>query len=294
MEHGKENENIFLASKSIASALRLLTIPNSYLADYRKSMQQIGASFASITQSFNSALTLSMPKFDSIFKSLQPLFASMQALREIHQCDEFLQTHGWYLTSALTAEIKDEIYQRREELTTDEIDKIITDFFRSNNCEELREMILSWNEIPLFESRKEKFRQAVGSHWMTWYDASTALLIPQFDGIALDFMGGKKTGVSLLEKMEQEVIDELSLSELPYRYFIPVQYAHTALIKMNRKDTGFNRHGVLHGTDTVSKTEKESLLLFFFMNDWYNLFRAIQIATDDRSLICSSELCHQS
>ena len=90
-------------------------------------------------------------------------------------------------------------------MTKEEVDAIIVQHFRNDQCEELKHIVSSWQGLTCFECRKDIFREALDAHVSQHFFASTHTIVPHFEGIAADFIW-EKTGKDKKNKKTIETV----------------------------------------------------------------------------------------
>ena len=142
---------------------------------------------------FTDAFTRGISSVSEAFSKidLSPFFDISDRLSytaDFEEKNEMLNGFGWYLISELPEGIVDEIYERRNEITQEEVDSLIVQHFRDNRCQELKKIVKRWKQLPYFEARKIVFHDAQVCHSRRYFNASTTLISLHFEGVVTDFV----------------------------------------------------------------------------------------------------------
>ena len=74
-------------------------------------------------------------------------FSMLTYHRDWSDKHDFLVGCGWFYLNELPEEVIDSIYERRDNITPDEVDEIVSRHFRQNRCYELKRIINKWGFI---------------------------------------------------------------------------------------------------------------------------------------------------
>lgn len=237
----------------------------------------------------DSLKNIRIPNFDHLANSLNYISG-------FEEKNELLKKFGWYLISELPEDIVETIYERRYEITQDEVDALIVQYFRKDRCSALKGIVNGWVDISCFESRKDVFHQAQVCHSRRTFIASTTLMAVHFEGVITDFVRERLPYPT--NPAEERALDKQlrcknalnSISELAND--LPMSTMHftdwiVCSFVLECVDAAFNanfspinpdncpnssRHKIAHGHATEKETEANSLRRFLFMNELYKLF----------------------
>jgi len=219
-----------------------------------------------------------------------PLFIfydNLSAIDDFEEKNEVLKNFKWFYSSEIPNEIIDEIYIRRSEITQDEVDSMITEYFNKNK--QIKRIVKNWVDLPYFENRRHVFKDARIAHSRQLYNASTTLMAIHFEGIVIGFtcekMKKPEFQVKNALKCINDLTDELPAFVIPFTDFIVFSYVLNAISKTyseyfspvnpdNCSNT--SRHKIAHGQATEKETEANSLRLFLFMNELYKLLYCLE------------------
>lgn len=295
-------------TKSLMESIRPLQI-NFPKVDYlsesvrtmTSSLQNLSDAFipmaeqmSKITQGFADAfrfqipeLVKTIPPFD--FSAFSHLSETFSHIRDFEEKNDLLKSFGWFLISELPDEIVDTIYERKNEITQEEVDALIVQYFRNNRCAALKQMVNSWRDLPYFESRKDVFHQALVCHSRRIYNASTTMLSLHFEGVVTDFVRENMPNPMYHgEKALQSVTNlalEMPMNVMPFTDWIIcrcvlacVDQTFTEKFSVADPDSCPNssRHKIAHGHATEKETEANSLRRFLYMNEMYKLFSCLE------------------
>ncbi len=304
----KCNEMAANLTQALERSLPQFTVIGEIAYKLGDSIPQIGyavTSFARQTANSIGAISLSMQSsLSSLFDALERIripnydhfVNSFNYISDFKERNELLKSFGWYLISELPEDIVDAIYERRDEITQEEVDSLIVRYFREKQCSALKQIVNNWVDIPCFESRKEVFHQAQVCHSRRTFNASTTLVSIHFEGVITDFVRArlprptnpneeKEIDKQLRCKNALSSISELA-NDLPMEVMKFTDWMICSFI-LECIDAAFNanfsptnpdncpnssRHKIAHGHATAKETEANSLRRFLFMNELYKLF----------------------
>lgn len=276
----------------LADAMR--SIANSSLQGMTDAIIPMAEQMSKITQGFADAfrfqiseLVRTIPPFDvSAFSHLSETFSH---IRDVEEKNDLFKSFGWFLISELPDEIVDTIYERQNEITQEEVDALIVQYFRNNRCAALKQIVNDWRGLPYFESRKDVFHQALVCHSRRIYNASTTMLSLHFEGVVTDFVRENMPNPMYRgEKALQSVTNlalEMPMNVMPFTDWIIcrcvlacVDQAFTTNFSPADPDSCPNssRHKIAHGHATEKETEANSLRRFLYMNEMYKLFSCLE------------------
>ena len=304
--------------RSMVQSMELPAVENmnSFAKNYFKGMDF--SSFESITK-FNSQALQSIvdgakrinfnldeiikpliPPLEHINASLAPFLSALSDLsssldfsllkyhHEWSEKHDLLVEFGWFYLNALSTEVIDEIFDRKETITKAEVDELISQEFRENRCEKLKMIVSSWNDRPYFQSRRHIFHEALINHSRHYYNTSTTLLSLHTEGIITDFMRislqTPKFYAMNAVKDITDYLDELPMSSIHISdYYIysevleRISFAFVEQFDCANPDVTSNnsRHKIAHGHALEVETEVNSLKHFLYLNELYRLLSFI-------------------
>jgi len=258
------------------------------------SVSQIKFSIAEIIKPFE----LQMAQFQTdLISRMQPTFSAItdfmssidfSMLTYHHQWSEkhdLLVKFGWFYLNELSTEVIDEIYEKKDMITQDEVDRLVVQDFRKNKCEKLKIVVNKWNDSPYFKPRKLVLHQALVNHSRRCYNASTTLLSIHTEGVITDFM---RMGLQAPKFRAQEAINDITeylniqpMSSLAFSdwqiYSAVLERILSAFVEhfdCANPDVTSNdsRHKIAHGHVTEAVTEVNSLKRFLYLNEVFRLF----------------------
>ncbi len=265
------------------------SIPQIDSAILSIAQQALGA-MDNLTESLQSSMSallgsltdIRLPNFDHLANSLN-------FITDFEEKNELLKSFGWYLISELPEEIVNTIYERRDEITQEEVDILIIQHFRNNKYQALKSIVNSWVSLPYFHSRQIVFHEAQVCHSRRSYNASTTLISLHYEGVVTDFVRERiNTPTYRVEKALKcinDLANDLTMDAMPFRDWIVCSYvlecidkAFTTNFSPADPDSCPNssRHKIAHGHAVAKETEANSLRRFLFMNELYKLFCCLE------------------
>ncbi len=126
-----------------------------------------------------------------------------------------------------------------------------------------------WEETNFFPERLLYIKKAVDAHFSKDYIASIYVLVPQFEGIIVDYLSecNQRTGGTFKDKIEtfKELIFSRKILMFPKQVFdTAFEYLNTGSFwensyKIKNPSTTINRHGIAHGNFKGFECEEISL-----------------------------------
>lgn len=196
---------------------------------------------------------------------------------------ETLLKYGWFYSTALPDELADYIHENQEELSVDDVDKVIVNYFRQNKCKALKNMVRNWRELPYFLCREQIFHEALVNHSRKYFNTSVTLLTIHTEGIITDFVRTTLNNPRFhvekaIDDIKQELAKNTDASIFEYEVFSDVierlEDAFNENFKLSDPDATSNksRHKIAHGHAYEKENEVNSLKRFLYLNEIYSLF----------------------
>jgi len=225
------------------------------------------------------------------FKKLRPVLEQMW---ETYKCNPFLiDKYGWHFAFQASKELREKpVFRSSTNLEQAEVDKVVLDFFSSNNYDNLIQMVDKWAGSTHFSCRKHIFEEALANHVDSRYLSSVTLLSVHTEGVIADYLMKEKslgkitTAISKLVeitsiKIKQEKLSGIDIIAL--NYFVAEIY-NSGFDGKNpsyqparngevapQPSHSLSRHKIAHG-QVKCATEKDSLKCFLHLNALYDLF----------------------
>ena len=196
---------------------------------------------------------------------------------------ETLLGYGWFCSSELPEEVVNHVYKNRESLSKDDVDKIVVEYFRKNQCEALKNMVYCWNNLPYFTCRKGVFHEALVNHSRKHFNSSITLLAVHTEGVITDFVrtvlqSPRYRVTQAIEDVKEKLENTEAMSIYEYEVFNDVieriEQAFNESFDYTNPDKASNgsRNKIAHGHVYEKETEVNSLKHFLYMNELYHLF----------------------
>lgn len=212
-------------------------------------------------------------------------FSMLTYHREWSEKHDFLVSCGWFYLNELPKEVIDSIYERRDNITPDEVDEIVSNHFRQNRCYELKRIIRKWGSSTYFKPRERIFHEALVNHLRRYYNSSTTLLVLHTEGVITDFVRLKlqmprfkahKAITDITDCLGDIPMKMLSLSdwEIYNCVFERILDSFQEGFSHANPDNASNgsRDKIAHGHAVERETEVSSLKQFLYLNEVYRLF----------------------
>lgn len=208
---------------------------------------------------------------------------------------DVLLKFGWFYTTVLPQKMIDDIYQESDSLKQEDVEEMIVEYFRQNDCEVLKLIISEWKELPYFKNRRAIFEEALECHIHRLFNASTIILTLHTEGVITDFV---RLSLSRPRYQITKAIEDIknTMEKVDYIITIEEDIIYSDVIEQIEKtfeekfqpsnpDASSNksRHKIAHGHVCETESEVNSLKQFLYLNELYYLFVQIShvIPIDD-------------
>lgn len=228
--------------------------------------------------------------FGNFLKSYEKFQETLKKIKiSIDQANSILKKYKWFLSPSLPDELIIEIlkiHRSRKKGRQKKINRLFIGHFSHNNYEELRSMVESWNDNPLFKPRMKIFRDCVKTlqNSKGKYNPSNVVLptlIAQIDGLLTEYVkmkgittDGRKwkdsSGKSLRNREEGYKLlpsSQAYLSELPNYIILEILFQTAWPGQELNIPSTFSRHKIMHGEYTnygrIENTIRAFMILDF-------------------------------
>lgn len=269
----------------LASVIANIPQPTFDLQALIAPLQNLGESLQYINNGL--AQTLQTPLLQ-MAEATQSLVASIDFSlltyrKEWSEQRETLLKFEWFYSDELPNHLVYYIHDKQSELSIDEVNALIVDYFRQDRCKALKSMVKRWNDLPYFHCRAKVFHEALVNHSRRYFNTSVTLLTVHTEGVITDFVRTSlKNPRFRMEKAIEDIKRELSenddVSIYEYEVFSDVieqiEVAFTENFHHSDPDATSNksRHKIAHGHVYEAENEVNSLKRFLYLNEIYYLF----------------------
>ena len=269
----------------LASAISNIPTPaldiQNIVSPLNHMVEVIAESNIKLAETFYSPLLQVEASIRSFMTSID--FSLLTYRREWNKGRETLLGYGWFYSSELPEEVVNHVYENRESLSKDDVDKIVVEYFRKNQCEALKNMVYGWNDSPYFTCRKRVFHEALVNHSRKYFNSSITLLVVHTEGVITDFVrtvlqNPRRRVNQAIEDVKEKLDNTEDMSVYEYKVFNDVieriEQAFDKGFDYADPDKASNgsRHKIAHGHVYEKETEVNSLKHFLYMNELYHLF----------------------
>lgn len=209
--------------------------------------------------------------------------------REWSEKHDFLVKHGWFYLNELPDRILEQIHNRKNEITSTEIDEVIVGYYRENQCSALKEIVKSWKGLEYFDLRKRIFHEALVNHSRRYFNSSTTLLAIHTEGVITDFvriaLNEPRFKAVRAIKDIQDGLGELPLSQMSLADYEIYNSVFESILEAfveqfdlanPNKTSNNSRHKIAHGHVVDRETEARSLKMFLYLNEVFRLFKSVE------------------
>lgn len=245
---------------------------------------QMQESLRNSMQSAISALTKPLESID---------FSLLTYHREWSEKHDLLVKFGWLYLNELPKDVINSIYERRDNITSDEVDEIVSHHFRQNRCFELKRIIRKWYSSKYFKTREWIFHEALVNHSRRYYNSSITLLVLHTEGVITDFVRLKfqmprfrahKAITDITDYLDNISTELMSFSDWEI-YNCVFERIHDSFQEgfshANPENaSNSSRDKIAHGHAVERETEIRSLKQFLYLNEVYRLFVFLDGAID--------------
>jgi hypothetical protein len=257
--------------------------------DFAASLQPLIDAAQAESQRAINALKSTVSVFGKALSNID--FSLLSRYDEWDERHDAMLAYGWFYLNELPEDIIEHIWQKRGELSQEEVDSIIVAFFRKDRCAALKRITKKWKSLRYFQSRSVVFHEALVNHSRRCFNSSTTMLTLHIEGVICDFVRLSlkcpkfRTIRALLDiKSCMNNSSYLSLTSSDWQIFeeiiIRIQAAISEGFDHANPDTASNesRDKIAHGHAVDKETEVSSLKRFLYLNELYRLFEALDIA----------------
>ena len=111
----------------------------------------------------------------------------------IEERHKVLAEYGWFYAFGISDDLADEVFNQQSELSHDDVDTIVTDFFAKDDYAALLMIIAEWKHSPYFASRQHIFDEALANHMHKRFYSSVTLLSVHTEGVISDYVRKEAT-----------------------------------------------------------------------------------------------------
>lgn len=233
-------------------------------------------------------------------------FSMLTYHQEWSEKHDFLVGCGWFYLNELPKDVIDSIYERRDNITPNEVDEIVSHHFRQNRCYELKRIIRKWGSSIYFKPRERIFHEALVNHSRKYYNSSTTLLVLHTEGVITDFVRIKlqiprfkahRAITDITDCLGDIPMKMLSLSDWKIYncVFERILDSFQEGFSHANPDNASNhsRDKIAHGHAVERETEVSSLKQFLYLNEVYRLFTLFdEKVFKQNDILESSSDCH--
>lgn len=225
----------------------------------------------------------------AVSRAWEPLHAMLQeAQLDADEVEPVFSQAGFWLSPSTPYRVfvATRRLHKNGQLTSDMVKRIMIAVYRKDNGSAIKEMIADWYADERFARRRHILDAALTAHLAGNYVLSIPALLPQIEGIVIEFVEGGRYGQ--LEPAAKEVVRMIlersgwltPISSTPFEKemrkfyagtrqeeFSPGPFREKALRDWNRPSSEIlNRHAILHGVEVDYASEENSLRAFLFLD----------------------------
>ena len=217
---------------------------------------------------------------ENVMKTLQtPLLQMAESMQSLFSSIDY----GWFYSVEFPEDLMNEIHEKRDSLTIEDVDKIIVNYFRKDRCNALKHIVKQWDGLSYFTNREIIFHEALVNHSRKYYNSSVTLLTVHTEGVITDFV---RVNMQQPRFHVKKAIDDIkkvlgeneTVSIYEYEVFNDViekiedafteGFSHADPDKSSNK----SRDKIAHGHAYEKENEVNSLKKFLYLNEIYHLF----------------------
>lgn len=235
----------------------------------------------SITKTLSTSLMQMAEATQKIMSTID--FSLLTYHQEWNEQRETLLKFGWFYSGELPEDIVNDIHERQGELSVEDVDKILVNYFRENKCDAIKRMVKQWNSLPYFSCRSRIFHEALVNHSRRYFNTSVTLLTVHTEGVITDFVRTSLNNPRFkvekaIEDIKKELEESENISFYEFEVFhdviVQIEEAFNENFKHSDPDATSNksRHKIAHGHAYTPENEANSLKRFLYFNEIYSLF----------------------
>ncbi len=184
--------------------------------------------------------------------------------------DTTLRRYRWWYLPVMPRPLVMEISQMAAQGKGRSVNARICEYYRSNNCRALKDLVSGWHDVSYFASRRTIFNASLRAHMRREYQLSIPALLPHLEGIAQEFL----LDLGLTNKVDWNVFSQLLGTPKSKAEAVLVESFGDALLAtffssfhpyQQYSGTQVNRHAILHGRFVKYSSEANSLRSFLMI-----------------------------
>ncbi|GHU70207.1 hypothetical protein FACS1894184_15330 [Clostridia bacterium] len=245
------------------------------------------------SNSFTDKFSTLSPLLEATNRYISGIPKSVQLIHKYYykmQIHELLKEHGWFYLDGIAPFIEEIIdNDRTKDCTTEEINKMICNFYRKDKCKAISIMLSKWLVLDCFNTRSKTLRECIICHEEYLFNVLAHTLIGNIEGIIYDFYTVKysKASTHYRDAIVREAISKIkdmsftNISLIDYVFasgvinYIEGDYReHFENLPVNN----LSRHQMEHGAFKGSISEVESIKLFLYLDGIFTLLQALDKA----------------
>ena len=229
----------------------------------------------------------------AIQNSIKPIFNSISALgierllanRYLRECNQVFQKFRWWYISDLPASIIDKVVKNPKCYTKLKVDALVCEYYRRNNCRQLKHMIKKWKISNYFSKRKIDLNELQKIHRLKCYNSSVTLSIAIIEGVMRDFIREKIQGYYHFKEVRAEFCKLIESSdkfdiveyEIINHIIRSVDTIFTGNFKPNSPEqySDMLRDKRMHGQAYKKQSEANSLKLMLYLNELFEIISVL-------------------
>lgn len=247
-------------------------------------IERINTNNKGLAQQIQATLVQMSKSVEALISSID--FSLLTYGKEWSEQRETLLKYGWFYSYELPDRLINYIHENRESFSIDDVNEIIVNHFRADKCQELKNIVKKWVDLPCFNCRGIVFHEALVNHSRKYFNSSVTLLTIHTEGVITDFVRMSlktprfRVGKAI-EDIKQEISENIDMSYYEYEVFNDVIERIEETFNENfscsnpEATSNKSRHKIAHGHAYEKENEVNSLKRFLYLNEIYNLFLTI-------------------
>lgn len=262
---------------------------------YLQRIQEVTRGFDEMYRSIAANLTAIHISFENLVSSevFEEIFKAIEQNRDAVKA---FKAAGWPISPSMPLELRNHVVALYKRNKKQYISRTIMGYYHKNDFGNLRNMVDSWEENPLFAPRMHIIRDALKAHCEGRYTLSVPALLPQIEGILNDYV--RTNHLPARVGRIKEVFDAVfadnngynltgwSIADTLHYQLQNSSYVWTDFeqeLKRAIKSRRTTRHTVLHGVNPAYNRPIHSLKVLILL-DAVNSLKKLELAPtlDDR------------
>lgn len=268
----------FTAAIELANQITQIAEPiTTWQSRFDDQIGQIANQYSDIVK--NLAIDFAAIEYANSLLPLDEIFQLLSDLGDSEELADAFNSAKWTVAPSMSQDLKSRVVALFRAGKSRYISNAIIGYYHRNKFQNLKAMVESWREHPLFKSRIGIIDDAVDAHQGRKFTLSVPTLQPQIEGILNDYVAIHNLSASCgkIKQVYKAVLGEADdytltvhaiaatiLSQLAHNTYVHTDFREE--LKKSERRRKITRHTVLHGISTNYNTTSTSLRILVLLD----------------------------